>query len=135
MQKFADRAFVVVNGFEVAFLKSASVNVNLGLSRADHMTRDYRSSGFKHGNKQIQVSLEKDIEFNRAQIDLSIADQSAEVNLVFICGGERFTVKDLAQSDWSINGSVGDASKSSSYEAIDIVNENGESVNVNISLG
>lgn len=135
MKRYADRGFVTINGYEVVDLKSANVQVNENLSRADHMTRNYRSSGFKKGNKHISVALEKDIKFNQAQIDLSIADDSAEVNFVFECGGERFTVKDVALSDWGINSSLGDASKSSNYEALDIVNENGDSVNVNISLG
>ena len=135
MSKFADRAFVSINGVEALYLKSASVSVNENLSRADHMTRNYRSSGFKQGNKHIQVSLEKDIKWNQAQIDLSIVDPNAEVNLVFVCGGERYTVKSLRQSDMSMNGSVGDASKSANYEALDIINENGDSVNVDIVLG
>lgn len=135
MQRFADRGFVTVNGVEVLHLKSANISTNENLTRADHMTRNRRSSGYKYGNKHIQIALEKDIEWNRAQIDLSIADPEADVNMVFVCGGERYTVKGVAQSDMSLNSSVGDSSKSSNYEALDIVNENGDSVNTDIVLG
>ena len=71
----------------------------------------------------------------QAAIDLAIIDPAVEVNLIFEVGGDRYTVKDLAESDMTLTGSVGDASKSINFEAIDIINENGNSVNSVISLG
>lgn len=135
MNLFADRGFATINGYEAEHLKSMSMTVNENLSRADHMTRNRRSSGFKRGNKHISISLEFDVPSRKAAFDLAVADPDAEVNLVFECGGERFTILDLGQSSMGINTSVGDATKNFEYEAIDIVNENGTSVNAVISLG
>lgn len=130
---FADRAFVTINGYEAMFLKTASVRRNQNLSRADHMTRNGRSSGYKYGNMHVQISLGMDIAKDKPQFDTAL-NKSAEINVVFECGSERYTAKGLAESDMSMNGSVGDAGKEFNYEALDLVNENGESVNVDISL-
>lgn len=134
-QLFADRMFFEINGFEAVHCKSGRVSTNENLTRVDTMNRKRRSAGYKRGNKHISLSLDLDIEENRAQIDLAVKDPSVDIRLVAICGGERYTCTGVAQSSMEMNASVGDSGKSLSLEALDIVNENGTSVNVDISLG
>jgi hypothetical protein len=132
---FADRMFLTINGFEAMHVKSANIRRNQSLSRVETMTRNKRTAGYKRGNLGVQCSFELDIEAQKAQLDLALADPTADIGLVAECGGERYTVTGLAESSMDIRGSVGDASKSIECEALDIVNENGSSVNVDISLG
>lgn len=134
MQEYADRAFISINGVEVADVKTASVTRTQNLSRAETMTRNKRTSGFKKGNLSVTGSYELDIKALQASIDIGIADPDVEVNMVFEVGGDRYAVKDMAESDMTITGSVGDAGKSTNFEAIDIVNENGASVNIVLAL-
>ena len=135
MKEYADRAFVTINGIAAADVQTANVARTQNLTRVETMTRNKRSAGFKKGNLGVTGSLELAIKKLQAQIDLAIIDPSVEVNLVFEVGGDRYTVKDLAESDMTLTGSVGDGTKSINFEAIDIVNENGFSVNSIISLG
>lgn len=135
MKRYADRGFLSVNGVELVDLVTASVTRSTGLQRKSTMTRSGRDSGYSNGNLQIQIAAELAIERKKAQIDLALADPDAEIRLVFECGGERLTAIGVAESSATINASVGDASKSVQWEALDIVNENGLSVNAEIQLG
>lgn len=135
MQRFADRGFVSINGVEVEDLVSANVTRGTGLQRKSTMTRSGRDAGYSSGNISVQVALELAVQKKKAQIDLALADEEADVRLVFECGGERLSVIGLAESSMTLNSSVGDVSKSISLEGLDIINELGESVNGSISLG
>lgn len=135
MKLYADRMFFEVNGNEAADVVSGEINSDESLQVVDTMTRNYRSAGYKKGNKKVTLKLELAIQRNRAQIDLALADEDAEVNVVAICGGERYIAKDVGQAAMGLRGNVGDASKSLDLLAIDLVNENGASVNTIISLG
>lgn len=135
MKLYADRAFLEVNGNEVADCISADCSASENLSRQSTMTKNYRDAGFKKGNRTVNLKLTLAITRKQAQIDLALADEDADVNVVFICGGERYIAKDCAQSNMNLTSSVGDASKSLDLEALDLVNENGNSVNAIISLG
>lgn len=132
---FADRAFLTVNGFELAHLKTANLSVSEGLSRVSTMTRNRRDAGYKHANKSIQIDAELEIEANRAQVDLALANPTADIRVVYEAGGERYIATGVAQSSMDLRGSVGDASKSLKLEALDCTNENGTPVNTGISLG
>jgi len=131
---FADRAFITINGFETAHVKTSNLKSSESLSRVSTMTRNRRDPGYKRGNKSIQISLTLEIEQQKAQIDLAIADPTADVQLVYECGAERYNALGLAQSEMTLDGSVGDANKQITLEALDLVNENGTSVNADISL-
>lgn len=130
---FADRGFLVINGVEAAHVKNISVTKDEGLSVVNTMTRNRRSAGFKKGNLSVSGSLELDIEATQAQIDLAFK-YGQEINVVFEAGGERHTIIGFEQASAGINSSVGDASKSISFIALDLVNENGPAVNSNIGL-
>lgn len=134
-KRFADRAFIEINGFDPIYLKTANMSRSQGLTRASHMSRNRRDSGFKKSNLGVKVSLSLDIPSDQAILDIGLADPTKDVNLVFDVGGERYTCKDGAESDMTIHGAVGDAGKDINLEFLDCVNENGTSVNTNFSLG
>ena len=131
---FASRGFLTINGFESLHLKTSNLKITEGLSRVETMTRDRSSAGFKYANRSIQITASFDIENVRAQIDPAIADPTKEIGIVFETGGERYICGGLRVSDTGIDTSVGDASKSITFEALTCVNENGVSVNTDISL-
>lgn len=135
MKLFADRAFVAINGFEALYVKSADLESSESLQRVETMTRNRRTAGYRYGNKSVQLSLELEIERDKAQLDMALAKDTDDIQVVFICGGERYSAVGVRQSSMGVRGSVGDASKSIKLEALDLVNENGTSVNASISLG
>jgi hypothetical protein len=131
---FADRGFIQINSGEVLYLKSANMKRNNSLQRVDTMSRDYTSAGYRYGNKSIQVALTFEIAADQAQFDTAIADKNADINVTFSVGAERYLLTGVKESDMSLDSSVGDASKAFNYEALNIVNENGDAVNTLISL-
>jgi hypothetical protein len=135
MKLYADRAFIQVNGNEVADCVSASCSADESVSPVDTMTRNYRSAGYKKGNKKVSLKLGLAITRKQAQIDMALADDDAEINIVFECGGERYIAKDCMQASMNMDASAGEASKSLDLMALDLVDENGNSVNASISLG
>ena len=132
---YADRGFVTVNGYEWQDLKTCRLKRNPNAKRVATMTRNYRNAGYKFGNLDVDVDLTMEIQQLQAQFDLYLQDPTTEVDLVFECGGERFTVKNLQENNSEIEASVGDASKTAAYFAIDMINENGISVNSVLQLG
>lgn len=134
--KFADRAFVTINGYEWQFLKTAKASIDDAVTLVDTMSRDYRSAGTKNGNKKYDLTLECEIPALQAQLDANIADPGSNVNAVFECGGERYTFHNVFRKSVNMSGSVGDASKSLDFGALDCTNENGASVDtlLNIAL-
>jgi hypothetical protein len=132
---FADRAFLTINGFEALHVKSSNLQCSENMARVSTMTRNRRDAGFKFGNRSIQITAELEIEADRAQIDLALAKGTVDIGLVYECGGERYTATGIRQGSFSLQGSVGEGSKSLNLEALDLVNENGSSVNTDISLG
>jgi hypothetical protein len=134
-KRFADRAFVEINGFDPIYLKTANMSRSQSVNRASHMSRNRRDSGFKKGNLVVKVALSLDIPEDRAILDIALADPTKDVNLVFEAGGERYTCKDGIEADMTLHGAVGDAGKDINLEFLDCVNENGSSVNTDFSLG
>jgi hypothetical protein len=132
---FADRAFVTVNGFELVHLKTADLEIDEALTVVDTMSRNHRSAGYKQGNKKISLTLELEVEALAAQFDLALANPTADIGVVWELGGERYIATGVRQASTSMKGAVGGGSKSIKLMALDVVNENGTSVNADISLG
>lgn len=132
-QLFSDRGFITINGVEAMHVKNISVSKDEGLQVVNTMTRNRRSAGFKKGNLSVSGSLEFDIPADKAQLDLAF-NYGNDINVVFEFGGERHQAIGLEQSSAALSGSVGDSSKSISFLALDLVNENGPAVNSGIGL-
>lgn len=124
-QKFADRGYFTVNGYETLYMKSARCQNDDAVTMADTMSRNYRSAGTKQGNAKFALDVELEIPALAAQLDMNIQDPGAEINAVFECGGERYTYHNVFRRTVGMNASVGDATKSISLGALDCTNENG----------
>ena len=124
---YADRAFIEINGTEVADVESLDLTVSESLSRVETMTRNKRSAGFRKGNKVVNGSFTLAVESDRSQVNLGLKDPSSTANLAFTMGGERFSVIDVEEAEMSHSGSVGNATKTIRFEALDVVDENGRS--------
>lgn len=134
MELFADRAFVLSNGVEIADLESATVTRTRGIQRKKTMTRNGRDKGYTESNLEVSLELEYAIPKDRAAVDLALANKSKNVKFVFECGGERYTIIGVIEDTMTMNAAVGSSSKRSSLLALDIINENGASVNADIRL-
>lgn len=134
-QFFADRGFLIVNGVQVAHVKSLKYTIDESISRVDTMTANKRSAGWKKGNKKVTGSFELEIPDQSAQIDLAFA-YGNEISVIAQIGqsSERHSLLGLVQTNSDISSSVGDATKSINFEAQDAVNENGPAVNAVIGL-
>ena len=132
---FADRGTLFANSKELAFVKSVKLTIDESITRVDTMSRDYRSAGYKKGNRKVSGSFEVEIPDQKAQIDLAFLYKN-DITMVAAFGtnGERFTLIGIVQTSQDLNGGVGDTGKSISFEAIDAVNENGSSVNAVIGF-
>jgi hypothetical protein len=130
---YADRGIVTINGKELTACKSVKCTVDDSVAQVDHMSSDYRGSGFKRGNRKVSGSFELDIPQLAAQIDMAIKlGQSVAVTLTV--GGDKGTIKDLVQSSQDISASVGDAGKTLNFMALDYVPENSAVANSTYGL-
>jgi len=127
---YADRGFLTINGVQKQNIKSIKWTVDESLTRVETMTANRRTAGYKKGNRKITGSIELEVPDDKAEIDLAFL-YGQDVNAICQLGnsGERWTLKGLAQSNQDYSGSVGDASKTINFEAIDAVNEGGPGVN------
>lgn len=133
-KRYADRIFVSINGFEQVNLVSFNMSRNQNLTRVETMNRSKRTAGFKSGNLAINGSFETELERDKAALDIALADPDSNIEIVAEAGGDRYTITGVEESDMSMAGSVGSATKTTNWEALDIVNENGDPVNVDLAL-
>ena len=128
---YADRGSLIINGIEVANVKSLKVTIEESISRVDVMSKNHRTSGYKKGNRKVSGSFELAIPDNQAQIDLSPLYQGNDLSVSIKFGqkSESYTLIGVVQTNSDLSASVGETSKTINYEAIDAVNEGGASVN------
>lgn len=127
MKLFADRMFVTVNGFEILELESVDYSANQNLTPKETMTRNKRNLGFSAGNLAVTLNLTMAVEADKAQINLALADPTADINVGAEMGGDSFLFTGVAQNEISGTGSVGAASKTLALLALDFTDENGNS--------
>lgn len=135
MDLFADRGFVFINGVNWGQLTSAQLTCDLAVNEVDTMTKNNTAAGYNRGNKRISITLDEAIRKQIPALDLALADEDADIRLVFEVGADRYTATDVVLASWGVSTSVGSATKNTSLKALDLVNENGASVNASISLG
>ena len=126
---YADRGILNANGVQLVDIKTINLSNDRSITRASHMTRNRVDSGYKAGNKIISGSFEQDIPELSAPVDLINLPDDADLTFSFEFGGERLTVLGVIINQTDHSASVGDVSKTVNFQALDIVNENGTSVN------
>lgn len=111
--KYADRAFISINGTPVADVQSSQLRQNRNAREVPSMTRDGFNAGFVEGNKVIDVTLQLAVRNNdpRPKFD-SIDYEANDVQLTYVVGSEQFIATGLFLKDSDDNaGGVGDEVK------------------------
>lgn len=111
--KYADRAFISVNGARIADLQSASLKQNQNARAVPTMTDDGFNRGFVQGNKDIDVTFTVAVRNLEPRPKLeSINYETNDVQLTFVVGSEQFICTSLFNKDTEDNASgVGDEVK------------------------
>lgn len=112
-QKYADRAFITVNGVPVLDIQSASLKQNKNSRAVPSMTRDGFNRGFVKGNVDIDIMIQIAVlnQLARPKIDF-IDFENADVGIVFVCGVEQFVCSGVFDKDSEDNaGGIGDEVK------------------------
>lgn len=135
--KYADRAFISVNGARLADIQSASLKQNKNAKAVPSMTPDGFNRGFVQGNTDIDISLQIAVQNQLARPKLEAIDyENNDVQLTFVVGADQFVATGLFLKDVDDNaGGVGDEVKTSfNLGALRVTDGVGNSALFNIEL-
>lgn len=135
--RYADRAFISINGTRLADIQSASLKQNKNAKEVPSMTNDGFNRGFVQGNTTIDITLSIALQNQLARPKLEAIDYEAnDVQLTFICGAELFVATGLFNKDVEDNaGGVGDEVKTTfNFGALTLKDSVGNSVLFNLAL-
>lgn len=135
--KYADRAFLSVNGSTLVDVQSASLKQNQNAKVVPSMTPDGFNRGFVQGNKDIDITFALALENQLSRPKLEAIDYEAnDVQMTFRCGAELFVATSLFNKDVEDNaGGVGEEVKTTfNFGALKLVDSVGNSVLFNIGL-
>jgi hypothetical protein len=135
--KYADRAFISINGARLTDIQSASLKVNQNRKAVASMTNDRFNRGFVEGNKDIDISLTIAVQNGLGRAKLEAIDYATnDVQLTFVCGSDQYIATGLFLKDSDDNaGGVGDEVKSSfNFGALKLVDSVGNSSLFSLSL-
>ena len=135
--KYADRAFISINGAPIADVQSASLKQNHNAKPVPSMTRDGYNRGFTRGNTDIDITLALALDNNLPRPKLESIDFEAnDVQLTFVVGSDQFIATGLFLKDNDDSaGGVGDEVKSTfNFGALKLTDAVGNSSLFNLSL-
>lgn len=135
--KYADRAFLAINGAPLVDVQSADLKQNFNRRQVKSMTPDQRDRGYVEGNLDVDVSCVLAVQNLLASPKLEEIDyQANNVSINFIVGADQYTVNSLFLKDVDENASgVGEeVKKTFNFGALNVVDNVGNSVLFNLSL-
>lgn len=135
--KYADRAFIAINGARISDVQSASLRQNRASKAVPSMTNDGFNRGFVQGNREIDLDVTIAVQNKLAFPKLGDIDYEAnDVQLTFIVGSDQFTATGLFPKEDDITaGGVGEEVKVSfKFGALKVIDSFGNSVLFNIGL-
>lgn len=135
--KYADRAFISVNGTQIADVQSASLRQNRNARVVPSMTPNGRNRGFVQGNLDIDINLVLAVQNQLSRPKLEAIDyEASDVQITFRCGAELFIATGVFNKDSEDNaGGVGDEVKATfNFGALDVQDAVGNSVLFDIVL-
>ena len=136
--KYADRAFISINGAKLADIQSASLKQNKNAKVVPSMTPDGWNRGFVQGNTDIDITLQLAVQNQLSRPKLEGIDyENNDVQLTFIVGADQFIATGLFNKDVDDNaGGVGDEVKTTfNFGALKLQDGVGNSALFNIDLG
>lgn len=134
---YADRAFISVNGAQLADVQSCTLKQNKNAKAVGTMTPDRFNRGFVQGNVDIEISLSLAVQNGLARPKLeSIPFDTADVQLTFIRGQDQFVAHNLFIKDVEDAASgIGEEGKVNyNFGALKLLDAVGNSVLFNIGL-
>lgn len=136
--RYADRAFISINGARLADIQSASLKQTKNARAVASMTPDGFNRGFVQGNTDIDITFTLAVlnQLSRPKLE-GIDFETNDVQLTWVCGSEQFVCTGLFNKDTEDNaGGVGDEVKTTfNFGALRIVDAVGNSVLFNLELG
>lgn len=111
--KYADRAFISVNGTRISDVQSATLRQNKNARIVPSMTDDGFNRGFVQGNVDIDITVGIAVRNALARPKLEAIDyEASDVQLTFVCGNEQFIATGLFLKDVEdAAGGIGDEVK------------------------
>lgn len=135
--KYADRAFVTVNGAPVIDLQSSQLKQNHNAKAVPSMTSDGFNRGFTRGNTDIDITVQIAVDNNSPRPKFENIDfEGNDVQITYIVGAEQFIATGVFLKDNDDNaGGIGDEVKSTfNFGALKLTDAVGNSSLFNISL-
>ena len=135
--KFADRAFISLNGIEVLDVQSARLSFNKSRQRVSTMTRNGQDAGFVEGNQAPEAQFSVAIRKLKGLPPLQSIDFGTNsVALVFEVGGNFFLVTDGWIEGPEIDASRvgGEATASYTFHGLALIDQHGSNVTDDIVL-
>lgn len=136
--KYADRAFISVNGARIADVQSCSLKQNKNAKVVPTMTPDGWNRGFVQGNTDIDINLQIAVQNQLSRPKLEGIDyENNDVQITYVCGADQFIATGLFNKDTEDNSSgVGSEAKTTfNFGALKLMDAVGNSVLFNIELG
>lgn len=135
--KYADRAFLSINGARLADVQSASLKQNKNARVVPSMTPDGFNRGFVQGNTDFDVTFTLAVLNQLARPKLESIDyENNDVQLTFVVGADQYVATGLFNKDSEDNaGGVGDEVKTTfNFGALRLTDAVGNSVLFNLEL-
>lgn len=135
--KYADRAFISINGTKVADVQASTLKQNKNAKIVPSMTPDGFNRGFVQGNTDIDVMVQIATQNQLSRPKFEAIDyESSDVQLTYQCGNEQFVCSGLFLKDVEDNaGGVGTEVKATyNFGATKLLDAVGNSSLFNISL-
>lgn len=111
--RYADRAFISINGTRLADVESASLRQNRNSRTVPTMTSDGYNRGFVSGNREIDITMTIAVQNQLSRPKLESIDfENNDVQLTFLVGADQFIATGLFGKDTEDSaGGVGDEVK------------------------
>lgn len=135
--KYADRAFISINGTPLSDIQSATLRQNRNARAVPSMTRDGFNKGFVQGNRDIDVTITIAVQNALSSPKLEEIDyENADVQINFVCGADQYIATGVFLKDnEQAAGGVGDeVKKTFNFGALKLVDSVGNSSLFDLSL-
>lgn len=136
-RKYADRAFVNVNGAPYTPIQKGTVRRNFNARPVRGMTKDGNNPGYVQGNIDITLNMVKAIENQRAREKIEAIDfENNDVSVTFICGADQYILRGLFPMDMEDDApGVGEEAKNTAnFGALQLTDAVGNPVDFAISF-
>lgn len=135
--RYADRAFISVNGARLADIQSASLKQNHNAKAVNTMTDDGFNRGHVKGNRDIDINVVLAVQNQLARPKFEDIDyEGSDVQITFVVGSEQFicTGVFLKDNDDSAGGTGDEVKGSFNFGAIKLQDAVGNSALFNLVL-